>query len=387
MLGDEGDWSQLLVETSKDLVMSMTALPAEIRKFMRAAHAGELQLKFKNIEAPTQLMYRLGHQVIFAAVGIAGAAHRGHPRGPRRRRARDVGLVDRARRRRAAGVELVVVAQPAEEEVKRWLLLLAGCDAVFGLSEAPPTIDGPPGTSACTVGGMHDEDCDGVPDSTDNCPGIANADQANADTDTVGDACDPAPASGGESRLAFYPFDATDSSWRAFGGHWFFATDALVSDDTTSATVGGMTNSTELIGFGVEYDAHLTIEAVPQPDAGQFGLMAFSSGNANDGISCKIVHAASGDMIFAISPGASNMVALSNSKLAAGAAYRVRLTVTPTKVMTCAVDGEQQDGGTVTVTLVSATLGTGRFGAFSEEIGLRIDHLDVIKLAPVGTAQ
>ncbi|HVK85237.1 MAG TPA: AarF/UbiB family protein [Kofleriaceae bacterium] len=74
VLGDEGDWSELLVETSKDLVMSVTALPAEIRKFMRAAHAGELQLKFKNIEAPTQLMYRLGHQLIFASVGIAGAS-------------------------------------------------------------------------------------------------------------------------------------------------------------------------------------------------------------------------------------------------------------------------------------------------------------------------
>jgi len=74
VLGDEGDWSQLLVETSKDLVMSVTALPAEIRKFMRAAHAGELQMKFKNLEASSQLMYRLGHQGIYAAIGIAGAS-------------------------------------------------------------------------------------------------------------------------------------------------------------------------------------------------------------------------------------------------------------------------------------------------------------------------
>lgn len=74
VLGEDGDWSQLLVETSKDLVMSVTALPAEIRKFLRLAHAGELQLKWKNIEGPVQLMYRLGHQVIFAGIGIAGAA-------------------------------------------------------------------------------------------------------------------------------------------------------------------------------------------------------------------------------------------------------------------------------------------------------------------------
>ncbi len=73
VLGDEGDWSELLVETSKDLVMSVTALPAEIRKFMRSAHSGELAIKFKNIEAPTQLLYRLGHQLIFASVGIASA--------------------------------------------------------------------------------------------------------------------------------------------------------------------------------------------------------------------------------------------------------------------------------------------------------------------------
>jgi len=73
VLGEEGDWSQLLVETSKDLVMSVTALPAEVRKFMRAAHAGDLSLKFKNLESSSQLMYRLGHQVIFAAIGIAGA--------------------------------------------------------------------------------------------------------------------------------------------------------------------------------------------------------------------------------------------------------------------------------------------------------------------------
>jgi predicted unusual protein kinase regulating ubiquinone biosynthesis (AarF/ABC1/UbiB family) len=74
VLGDEGDWSQLLVETSKDLMMSVTALPAEVRKFLRAAHTGDLQLRFKNLDPAANLMYRLGHQVIFALVGISAAA-------------------------------------------------------------------------------------------------------------------------------------------------------------------------------------------------------------------------------------------------------------------------------------------------------------------------
>jgi hypothetical protein len=74
VLGSSADGSlEQLVETSKDLVMTVTALPAEIHKFIHLAHAGQLQLKFKNFDAPVHLMYRLGHPFIYAAIGIAGA--------------------------------------------------------------------------------------------------------------------------------------------------------------------------------------------------------------------------------------------------------------------------------------------------------------------------
>jgi len=74
VLGDDGDWSSLLVETSKDLMMSVTALPAEFRKFLRSAQSGELALKVKNLEPATRLMYRLGHQLILVVIGVAGVA-------------------------------------------------------------------------------------------------------------------------------------------------------------------------------------------------------------------------------------------------------------------------------------------------------------------------
>ncbi|HRE88942.1 MAG TPA: MopE-related protein [Myxococcota bacterium] len=47
------------------------------------------------------------------------------------------------------------------------------------------------------VGDCPDGDGDGVPDTYDNCPGVANADQADRDADGVGDPCDVLLESGG----------------------------------------------------------------------------------------------------------------------------------------------------------------------------------------------
>jgi len=61
------------------------------------------------------------------------------------------------------------------------IALLAGCNQAFGLD---PTL-------SIDAGG--DFDHDGIFDVTDNCPTIANSDQANGDGDAFGDACDTCP--------------------------------------------------------------------------------------------------------------------------------------------------------------------------------------------------
>jgi len=74
VLGDEGDWSNFVVQTTKDVVASMAALPSDVRKFIATARSGELAVKFQGVDRATRLMYRLGQQAILAAVGISGAA-------------------------------------------------------------------------------------------------------------------------------------------------------------------------------------------------------------------------------------------------------------------------------------------------------------------------
>jgi hypothetical protein len=49
------------------------------------------------------------------------------------------------------------------------------------------------GSQCVDVSAGADRDHDGVPDSLDNCPDLANPDQGDEDNDLVGDACDPCP--------------------------------------------------------------------------------------------------------------------------------------------------------------------------------------------------
>jgi hypothetical protein len=80
-----------------------------------------------------------------------------------------------------------------------WLLALAGCGRIaFDEDSADAPID-------------HDEDRDGIGDSEDNCPHIANNDQANADGDGIGDACDLDAAA--QQIVLFESFVAPASAW------------------------------------------------------------------------------------------------------------------------------------------------------------------------------
>jgi predicted unusual protein kinase regulating ubiquinone biosynthesis (AarF/ABC1/UbiB family) len=73
VLGKERDFSAFVVETTRDLALSAVALPGDMKKFITRSLRGELEVKFRGLDEHARMIYVLGHQVIYAALGIAAA--------------------------------------------------------------------------------------------------------------------------------------------------------------------------------------------------------------------------------------------------------------------------------------------------------------------------
>jgi hypothetical protein len=137
--------------------------------------------------------------------------------------------------------------------------LLAACDRVFGLS----TSSGPPldaagsgaadaGAQPCPLAGATpDEDGDGCVDTADNCPGIPNADQADADGDGVGDPCDAHPSTPGDHlvSVAFFGGSVVDGGWTPVGAWQVAGGSAIGSDGLSMSHVLGAAPTVE---FGLQ---------------------------------------------------------------------------------------------------------------------------------------
>jgi hypothetical protein len=94
--------------------------------------------------------------------------------------------------------------------------LLAGCDAVFGLSRD----DEPPSDArSCEVGATNNEDKDGFADPCDPCPADPDPDVKDKDSDGVGDQCDPTPDDSDYTVVAFDGFNGEDT-WAPKSGTW-----------------------------------------------------------------------------------------------------------------------------------------------------------------------
>ncbi len=70
VLGQDGDWSKLLVETTRDVVTQAAQLPGELRKFLSRAQRGQIEVRFRGQEDTAILIHAVARQLIVTALGI-----------------------------------------------------------------------------------------------------------------------------------------------------------------------------------------------------------------------------------------------------------------------------------------------------------------------------
>ena len=90
----------------------------------------------------------------------------------------------------AASISIVHAPQTGDAGSRSKAPLLATWSDIHTTLERSDLFKGPWQIEQLQGDGDRDADGDGVPDELDNCPQVANADQADRDGDTIGDACD-----------------------------------------------------------------------------------------------------------------------------------------------------------------------------------------------------
>jgi len=65
------DFTQIAMETLRDMAMSAVTLPEDLRKYLIRATRGELEVRVRGVQEGARTGYSIGRQVIYTAIGIA----------------------------------------------------------------------------------------------------------------------------------------------------------------------------------------------------------------------------------------------------------------------------------------------------------------------------
>jgi ubiquinone biosynthesis protein len=74
VLGEKKEWSEAVLDASREATLSALALPGEIGRFVKLATRGDLEMRVRNLEEGVRVVYALGQQLLWGLLGVASTA-------------------------------------------------------------------------------------------------------------------------------------------------------------------------------------------------------------------------------------------------------------------------------------------------------------------------
>jgi predicted unusual protein kinase regulating ubiquinone biosynthesis (AarF/ABC1/UbiB family) len=74
LLGEKKQWSDVVVEATREMALAALSLPGELQRFMNRALRGDIELRVRNLEENARLLYYGGQQILWGMMSAAAAS-------------------------------------------------------------------------------------------------------------------------------------------------------------------------------------------------------------------------------------------------------------------------------------------------------------------------
>jgi predicted unusual protein kinase regulating ubiquinone biosynthesis (AarF/ABC1/UbiB family) len=74
LLGEKRQWSEVVLEASREMALSALSLPGELQRFMDRALRGELEVRFRGLDENVRLLYLVGQQLVWGMLAAFSTA-------------------------------------------------------------------------------------------------------------------------------------------------------------------------------------------------------------------------------------------------------------------------------------------------------------------------
>ena len=73
LLGEQKQWSEVVLEASREMALTALALPGELQRFITRALRGEIEIGIRNLDDSARVIYYAGQQLLWGGLGATAA--------------------------------------------------------------------------------------------------------------------------------------------------------------------------------------------------------------------------------------------------------------------------------------------------------------------------